>query len=163
MEQLSEDLSMKHKLQEPTMEHLPKDYAMEHLIEEKPPLGYFPEDDPPMESMTIEDLPMEHLNQEVLPMDCFVRELHDSCIEGRSDIQGSFIFDPGPTLLNLCDSLDILDILDILDTFAPHPTDVNICTLSPMSDNTLEHFYGYVIHPEESSTAGGIQDLIEGE
>ena len=100
MEQLSEDLSMKHKLQEPTIEHLPKDYAMEHLIEEEPPFGYFREDDPPMESMTIEDLPMEHLNQEVLPTDFFVRELHDSCIEGRSDIQGSFIFDPGPTLLN---------------------------------------------------------------
>ena len=73
---------------------------MEHLIEEDPPLEYIPEDDLPMESLTIEDLPMEHLNQKVLHMDCFVRELHDSFIEGRSDIQGSFIFDPGPTLLN---------------------------------------------------------------
>ena len=54
MEQLSEDLSMKHKLQEPTIEHLPKDYAMEHSIEEEPPLEYFPEDDPPMESLTID-------------------------------------------------------------------------------------------------------------
>ena len=101
MEQLSEDLSMKHKLQEPTIEHLPKDYAMEHLIEEEPPLEYFPEDDPPMESLTIEDLPMEHLNQEGLPMDCFVRGLYDSCIEGRSSIQGSFIFDPGPIFVEL--------------------------------------------------------------
>ena len=106
---------------------------------------------------------MEQLNQEDPPMDCFGRGLHDSYIEGRSDIQGSFIFDPGPTLLNCCDSLDILDTLDTLDTFAPHHTDVNICTLSPMSDDTLEPFYGYVIHPEESSTAGGIQELIEGE
>ena len=92
---------MKHKLQEPTIEHLPEDFAMEHLIEEEPPFGYFREDDPPMESMTIEVLPMEHLKQEVLPTDCFVRELHDSCIEGRSDIQGSFIFDPGPIFVEL--------------------------------------------------------------
>ena len=110
-----------------------------------------------LESLTIEDLPMEHLNQKVLHMDCFVRELHDSFIEGRSDIQGSFIFDPGPTLLNLCESLSTLD------TFAPDPTDVIMCTLPPMSNGTLEPFYGYAIHPEESSTAGGIQELIEGE
>ena len=99
MEQLPEDPSMEHKLQEPTIEYLPKEYAMEHLIEEEPSLEYFPEDDPPMESLTIEDLPMEHLNQKVLHMDCFVRGLYDSFIEGRSDIQGSFIFDPGPTSL----------------------------------------------------------------
>ena len=86
----------------------------------------------------------------------FVRGLHDSCMEGRSDIQGSFIFDPGPTLLNLCDSLSTLD------TFAPHPTDVIMCTLPHMSNDTLEPFYGYTRHPEESSTAEGIQDLIEG-
>ena len=156
-EQSPEDPSMVHKLQEPTIEHLFEDYAMEHLTEEEPPLEYFPRDDPPMESLTIDDLPMEHLNQETLPMDYFVRGLNDSCIDGRSDIQGSFIFDPGPTLLNLCDSLDTLD------TFALHPTDVIMCTLSPKSNGTLEPFYGYVIHPEESLTAGGIQELIEGE
>jgi hypothetical protein len=32
-----------------------------------------------------------------------------------------------------------------------------------MSNGTLEPFYGYARHPEESSTAGGIQELIEGE
>jgi hypothetical protein len=130
---------------------------MELLTEEELPLEHFTEDDLPFEYLPSVKPSLEHLNQEVPPMDCFGTGFYDSCIEGRSDIQGSFIFDPGPTLLNLCDTLDTLD------TFASHPTDVIMCTQPSMSNGTLEPFYGYARHPEESSTAGGIQELIEGE